>query len=221
MDPMILFPKNISHMTMKFLDLQSIVRCSQVSKKWNELASDDILWRPWVETVFPKLLNSLPEGMNIKQYFNSCTLSTLDQTIERIKVFMQRVRENENHIFECYFPATLPLCWLKVEFGIYPENRSMKPDLHEYCIFVGDLPKPDRSLSPDKVVAHESRNMLGLESHLGILCQLTTAELTKKLSNEISDLHVPCMKELEIKHTINHAKNTFSSKKKRSRCVIA
>jgi hypothetical protein len=129
MDPITHFPAEISFQILSPLPSQDLGRCCQVSKAWNSVANDDLLWKHLFQNI------PIPSGMNIKKYVQERSVRSKDELLKRIQRFANQITVDKEGRFTCLFPWN-PGCSISADF--YWENNHSKgnPEVRETCIFI-------------------------------------------------------------------------------------
>lgn len=126
-----ILPKDHSLQVFSYLGITSLLRSSYVNKKWNQLTSDDFLWKKVVE----KYLNNMtipPNCQNIKKYLSKFPFVWSQSIIlSRLKEFMQKIELNQKGIFSLYEEKT---DFLRIEFA-YTERNYEGSTIKQECIY--------------------------------------------------------------------------------------
>ena len=82
------------------LEPLELTRCCQVCKQWNELASDESLWKEIARRTF----GGIPIAQKVKGVLKNIPLRHVksnDEILERLKAFIGRVNLDQNSRFRC------------------------------------------------------------------------------------------------------------------------
>ncbi len=130
MDPVSIFPKDVSLIIFSNLDFQDLGRCCQVSKKWSSVAEENNLWKQFIKDI------PLPAKGNIKTFIMKHSVKSLDKVLDHIKVFLDKASKDQICRFTCFFPLNPKSC-IKVGIGygnVDPEKRN-QPDVEDFLVF--------------------------------------------------------------------------------------
>lgn len=93
-------PEELTLEMMSYLDVKDLGRCCRVSKEWQRVASDDILWRELGKRALGWI--AVPKT-GIKKYLDSHCITSLQGFAERVKLFADNIPENTLGILRCVF----------------------------------------------------------------------------------------------------------------------
>ena len=110
LDNITILPEELNYKIFSFLDPISLGNCCQVSKKYNELASHDNVWKD----MFPNV--SFPSGISVKKYIDSHAVISIDEIAKSIEKFVDNSVFNQIATFSVSFPYN-PEYYLSICFG--------------------------------------------------------------------------------------------------------
>lgn len=132
-------PRDVSLIIMSYLDLPSLGRCCCVTKAWQRLCSDDQLWRELFKRAFSWI--EIPKA-GIKVYLKAHCITSLQDFIERVKIFADNIPHKKAGVLCCKFsceqhPRDLRVILIKQE----DNNPAEGPFLNESVFILKKLPK--------------------------------------------------------------------------------
>ena len=110
MDPFSAFPDEVLQHLCLLLDLPSLCRASRLCRRWNVLASSNVVWRPW-------LVRSLPELAVYNAYFDTMDEDDAKTPVAEVEIVVEPVLQT-NITTQITAPAPAP-----------PSPKSPKPRL--------------------------------------------------------------------------------------------
>ena len=132
LDNITTLPEELNYKIFSLLDPISLGNCCQVSKKYNELASNDNVWKD----MFPNV--SFPSGISAKKYMDSQAVTSFDGIFQRIKKFSTQFFPDKVFKFNVLFPFNLDY-YVSVRFGYGEVSDRQEANVKESCIFVKKL----------------------------------------------------------------------------------
>lgn len=100
MDPAQILPTETMHNIMGRLDQFTLGKCEAVSKSWQELASDDSLWKDFL----PRATLILMNGVKLKSQVAKPYITSPQQLIERIRQLAAAIPFFDRGHFKVNFP---------------------------------------------------------------------------------------------------------------------
>ena len=125
-------PEELNYKIFSFLDPIALGKCCLVNKKFNELASNDNLWKDMFSTIY------FHSGISVKKNVDSYAVISFDEIFQRIKKFSTHFFADKVFEFKALFLFN-PDCAVSFLFGYGKVNRIQEPDVKETCIFVNKL----------------------------------------------------------------------------------
>ena len=184
MYPLSIFPKSVGAYTLSFTDVRTVGRACQVSKRWNEIASSDIVW----QAIFGKncvyneiaqhIANSSKHG-SIKSYLNASCIASERDLLDRIQQFTNNSSFFCYKKFGCFFPSN-PTSLITVELK---QDRDLlyQIGLNDICLGMKKL-----ALSSDRNRSTASFIIKKIENTNVLICDLVSPQM--KLAEKISNL---------------------------------
>lgn len=102
-------PQEVSTHVLSYLDKDDLARFCLVSKKANQIASDDGLWK--------KLVPGIPlPAQGVKAHLDRYAVGSLLDVVDRVEAFSHMVPWNHSGSFTCYFPFN-PGATVQIDLG--------------------------------------------------------------------------------------------------------
>ena len=230
LDSLIYLPVECWFKIFSYLNMQELGRCSQVSKSWHKIATDNCLWKKYFSAL------SIPCDVNFKismdaylqKYFESRSIIRSKKELEsRIQKFASRVTLKKMGTFLCLFPFN-PGCDVIVRFGYGRRggeinvNSPWKQKIEENCIFIRTLPRLKDCMdqlaldysSIDPVECYVFNRKLETTSWKVLTCEVALAlpfagEENPVLLNKIENILKNRVQKLEVLDEMQYRINTL------------
>ncbi len=126
-------PPECSFLILSHLEAKDLGKCSRVSTLWQNLLSDDMLWK----NCFPKIV--FPQGFAVREYIYTHAVTTEQEILNRIHEFAHRVQFTQLGVFTCIFPFNLTYK-VTVQIGYGNVYQNIQPEkLEESAFFIKEI----------------------------------------------------------------------------------
>lgn len=126
--------KDLDRHILSFVQASDISRASRVSKSWNMIATEDIVWIRF----FPKI--QIPQTIRLKKHYDKKGIVHFSDLIKRVEKFCRKLDKNKNGWFQCHFQADTK-CYFVAK--IFNHSNMNQFDVKDFFWYLKEIPQND------------------------------------------------------------------------------